>query len=170
RDAAEALYAVTYQQLRRLARARLRSVERHVLLDTGALVHESFVRFAAAGQLRIADRTHFMRWASRAMRSIIVDLARRRLAERRGGAAEHVPLDADVSDGAGGRSGAEEILAVHEALERLAEADPRATHVVEMRYFSGMTEPEIADALSVTERTVRRDWQRARLLLRAALA
>ena len=84
-DAADRLFAAMYDDLRRLARARLRAGGRNTLLDTSSLVHESYLRFAAAGQLRLQDRMHFLRWAGRVMRSVIVDLARRRLAERRGG-------------------------------------------------------------------------------------
>jgi RNA polymerase sigma factor (TIGR02999 family) len=165
--AADALYASTYSDLRRLARSRLRATGRHTLLDTGSLVHESFVRFAQASHLRIENRLHFMRWAAQVMRSVIVDVARRRLAARRGGDAARVTIDMDLIASAAGEA---EILGVHQALDRIAAVDPRITQVVEMRYFGGMTEPEIADALGVTERTVRRDWHKARLLLREALA
>ena len=166
-EAADALYASTYPDLCRLARVRLRACSRHTLLDTGALVHESFVRFAESNQLRLEDRTHFMRWASRVMRSVIVDFARRRLAVRRGGGAARVTFDVEL---AAGPEGALEILGVHHALGQMATIDPRLTQVVEMRYFAGLTEPEIAQALGVTERTVRRDWFKARLILRQALA
>jgi RNA polymerase sigma factor (TIGR02999 family) len=137
------------------------------LLDTGSLVHESYVRFAEAIHLRLEDRVHFMRWAGRVMRSVIVDFARRRLAARRGGGAPRVTFDVELAAADGGE---QEILCVHQALDRLDAVDPRLSQVVEMRYFSGLTEPEIAEALGVTERTVRRDWQKARLLLREALA
>jgi RNA polymerase sigma factor (TIGR02999 family) len=165
-EAADALYEATYAELRRLARARLRAGPRHTFLDTGALVHESYVRFAEARQLELEDRVHFMRWAGRVMRSVIVDFARRRRAGRRGGGAARVTLDVESANGF---AGADEILSVHEALERVAALDTRLTQVVEMRYFGGMTELEIARALGVTERTVRRDWLKARLLLREAL-
>jgi RNA polymerase sigma factor (TIGR02999 family) len=166
-EAADALYTETYADLRRLAHARLRAAGRHTLLDTGSLVHESFIRFAAARHLRLENRVHFMRWAARVMRSVIVDFARRRAASRRGGSAARVTLDVEHLPGAAGE---QEILSIHQALDRIAVIDPRLTQVVEMRYFAGMTEPEIADALGVTERTVRRAWQKARLLLREALA
>jgi RNA polymerase sigma factor (TIGR02999 family) len=100
------------------------------------------------------------------MRSVIVDFARRRQAIRRGSGAEPVAMDDDLAAAAAGQ---EEILGVHQALDRMATVDPRMTQVVEMRYFGGMTDPEIAQALGITERTVRRDWQKARLLLREAL-
>jgi len=166
-EAADALYASTYTDLRRLAHSRLRAGPRHTLLDTGSLVHESFVRFAEASHLRLESRLHFMRWAAQVMRSVIVDFARRRTAERRGGGAAKVTFDLEL---AGNAAGEEEILGVHEALERIAAIDPRMIQVVEMRYFGGLTEPEIAQSLGVTERTVRRDWHKARLLLREALA
>jgi RNA polymerase sigma factor (TIGR02999 family) len=167
-DAADSLFDATYAQLHRLARARLRAGGRNTLLDTSSLVHESYLRFARTGQLRIEDRLHFMRWAGRVMRSVIVDFARRRQADRRGGAVPHVALTTGVDAPLTG--GEHEILRVHEALEQLAGLDARLAQVVEMRYFGGMTEPEIAGALGVTDRTVRRDWEKARLLLREALA
>jgi RNA polymerase sigma factor (TIGR02999 family) len=164
--AMDELYDAAYPDLRRLARARLRATYRPTLLETGSLVNESYVRFASS-RLVIESRSHFMCWAARAMRSIIVDYTRQRLANRRGGGSTRVPMDVEPADPAVGE---QEILAVHEALERLADADPRLAQVVEMRYFGGLTEPEVAAALGVTERTVRRDWQKARLLLHEALA
>ena len=165
-EACDALFAATYADLCRLARARLRAGRRDGTLDTRALVHESYIRFAGAGQLTLEDRVHFLRWASRVMRSVIVDLARRRTAERRGGGAAHQSLDADPHAPA---PGSDDILRVHQALDRLAALDGRMARVVEMRYFAGLTEAEIALALSVTTRTVRRDWEKARVLLREAL-
>ena len=165
--AADVLFTALYAELRRLARARLRPSGRHPDLDTGALVHEAYLRFAAALQLNLENRLHFMRWVSRVMRSVIVDFARRRQAARRGGGAVCVSNDVDVAEVVAGER---EILRVHDALKHIAAVDPRATQVVEMRYFGGMSEPEIAQALGVTDRTVRRDWEKARLLLREALA
>ena len=143
---------------------------RPTLLDTGSLVHESYIRFAEARHITLEDRVHFMRWAVCVMRSVIVDFARRRLAARRGAGAARVTHDVEHAPAPAAAAGASEILNVHQALERIAAIDPRLSQVVEMRYFGGMTEPEIAQALSVTERTVRRDWQKARMLLREALA
>lgn len=161
------VFDVTYPELRRLARARLTRSARGVLLDTTALVHESYLRFVDAGELNINDRQHFLRYAASVMRSVIVDFVRERLAERRGGGAEHVTLDTRAGEASS--PGEDEILRVHEALEELMRYDERMTRVVEMRYFAGMTETEIADALGVTDRTVRRDWEKARLLLAKAL-
>jgi RNA polymerase sigma factor (TIGR02999 family) len=162
------VFDVTYEDLRRMARNRLRQGERGTLLDTTALVHESFLRFANAGELRIGDRAHFFRYAGHVMRSVIVDMARARLAERRGGNAPHVTLNTEAAERNSG--GEEEIVRVHEALEELAQHDGRLVQVVELRYFAGMTDAEIAEALDVTDRTVRRDWEKARLLLAHALA
>ncbi len=161
------VFDATYQDLRELARARLARGGRGTLLDTTALVHESFLRFSRAGNLRIEDRQHFMRYASHVMRSVIVDIARANQAERRGGGAAHVTLNTSIGEGLGEGStaGEDQIIQVHEALEELSATDPRMVQVVEMRYFAGMTETEIAAALGVTDRTVRRDWEKARLLL-----
>jgi RNA polymerase sigma factor (TIGR02999 family) len=165
-EAADSLFALMYGELRRLARSRLRATNRHTLLDTGSLVHEAYLRFADTRRLQLEDRLHFMRWAAKVMRSVIVDFARRRAAARRGGAAPRVTFHPEL---AATCSGEDEILGVHEALNQIAEIDPRMGRIVEMRYFCGMTEPQIAQALGITERTVRRDWQKARLLLREAL-
>jgi len=119
------------------------------------------------GELKVENRAHFLGYAARTMRSIIVDFARRRLSDRRGGSAQEVELDTDVA--ATTRSGEEEIVRVHDALLELAQADERLVRVVEMRYFGGLTEDEIAATLGVTDRTVRRDWEKARMLLSLAL-
>lgn len=165
--ALEELFAATYDDLKSLARSRLRASPRVTALNTTALVNESYVRLTQAGRLRPQDRLHFVRYAARAMRSVVVDFVRRRAAERRGGNAERVELTTNVINTTVG--GEDEILQVHEALEELGVVNPRAVEVVEMRYFCGMTEGEIAAALGIAERTVRRDWEKARLLLADAL-
>jgi RNA polymerase sigma factor (TIGR02999 family) len=167
--ALKCIFDAAYADLRSLARARLSRGGRGVLLDTTALVHESYLRFANNGQLRLEDRQHFLRYAGYVMRSVIVDFARESLAKRRGSGARHVTLDSEIGENA--RDGGEaEILNVHEALEELAQRDPRMVQVVEMKYFAGMTEAEVAEALGVTDRTVRRDWEKARLLLAQLLS
>lgn len=150
-----------------MARARLRAGGRNTLLDTSSLVHESYLRFAGAWHLQLRDRSHFMRWAGRVMRSVIVDFARRRLAARRGGDMTRLTLTTALDSQA--LHGEAEIVRVHEALDEMALHDPRMAAIVEMRYFAGMTETEIAEAVGVGERTVRRDWEKARLFLREAL-
>lgn len=163
KSAAEAFFEESYPLLRQLARARLRGHVRTPTLDTGSLVQEAYLRFASAGRLQIEDRVHFRRWAAKVMRSVIVDIARRRSAERRGGGLHRLTLATDLPL----PSGEDEdlIVRVHEALDELAGVDPRAAQVVELRYFAGMTEAEVAEALDVNERTVRRDWEKARLML-----
>jgi len=162
------VFDATYAELRALARGRLRRGSRNTLLDTTSLVHEAFLRFANAGRLLIGDRQHFLRYASHVMRSVIVDFVRERNAERRGGGALHVTLNSEIgSDGSSADE--DEILGVHAALEKLARVDPQLVQLVEMRYFAGMTETEVAAALGVNDRTVRRNWQKARLILADAL-
>lgn len=161
------VFDLAYEDLRVLARMRLRRTDRGLMLDTTSLVHESFLRFANAGAIELADRQHFLRYAAAVMRSVIVDLARQASANRRGGDVAHVTLDTHI--GAEMPSGANEILGIHEALEELGRCDARLVQVVEMRYFAGMTEAEIAEALGLAERTVRRDWEKARVILAQAL-
>jgi RNA polymerase sigma factor (TIGR02999 family) len=158
-----ALFPLLYTELRRLARSRLSSGGRHTLLDTSALVNEAFLRMQRDGGVALNDSEHFMAYAATTMRSIIIDFVRRRRADRRGGDAVHITLDTRAAEALGGNN--DEILHVHEALEVLAEVDPRLVRVVEMRYFVGLSDVEIGAALGVTDRTVRRDWERARLLL-----
>ncbi len=162
-ESVRTLFPALYSELRRLARSRLASGGRHTLLDTSALVHEAFLRMQRGGGVSLNDREHFMAYAATTMRSIVIDFVRRRSADRRGGGAEHVTLDTRAADSLGASD--DEILAVHNALETLAKVDTRLVRVVEMRYFAGLTDIEIGAALGVTDRTVRRDWERARLLL-----
>ena len=157
------LFPALYRELRRLARSKLASGGRHTLLDTSALVHESFLRMQRDGGVALKDREHFLAYAATTMRSVVIDFVRRRNADRRGGGIEHVTLDTRSAQALGASD--DEILAVHSALETLAQVDPRLVQVVEMRYFAGLSDVEIGSALGVNERTVRRDWSRARLLL-----
>lgn len=165
--ARDALFAAAYGELHRLARARLRDGGRHTLLDTTALVHESYLRFMRAGELRAEDRRAFFAYASQVMRSVIINSARERIARKRGG--DWLPLKLSTELAAGIPDREDEVLRVHEALELLEKADPRLAQVAQMRYFGGYSEQEIAETLEVTERTVRRDWEKARLILAVAL-
>lgn len=161
----ESPFAAIYPELRTLAHARL-SAGRHTLLDTTALVHEFYLRLAETGNIPNAEWPQFLHYASRSMRNIIIDAIRRRRAVRHGGDARRVELD-DVAQSRD--AGEEEILAVHQALDQLEAIDERMARIVEMRYFGGMTETEIAECLGLTERTIRREWQKARALLAEAL-
>jgi RNA polymerase sigma factor (TIGR02999 family) len=165
--AREQLFAAAYQDLRSQARAQLRRGGRHTLLDTTVLVHEGYLRFLRAGRLSGGERGHFFAYAAQVMRSVIVDSVRQRQAERRGGDAVHLPLDTRLAEEV--TASDDQLVRINDALEALEKVDARLVRVVEMRYFAGMTESEVAAALEVTDRTVRRDWQKARLLLAAVL-
>jgi RNA polymerase sigma factor (TIGR02999 family) len=166
-DAREELFEAAYPELHHLAQSRLRTGGRNTVLDTTSLVHESFLRYVNVNELRAEDRRAFFSYASRVMRSVIVNAARDRLAEKRGG--DRKPLTLSTGLGADIPDGEEIILQVHEALETLEQADERLAQVVQMRYFGGYSEREIADTLGITERTVQRDWEKARIILAAAL-
>ena len=161
------VFSKLYGALRRLAHVRLHGHEVPTLLDTTGLVHESYLRFVKAGQLKVEDRLHFLAYAGRVMRSVLVDFVRERSAERRGGQEIRVSLDTQAGRLAPAVEG--EVFRVNQALDELALLSERLVQVVEMRYFAGMTESEIAEALGVTERTVRRDWEKARVVLASAL-
>jgi RNA polymerase sigma factor (TIGR02999 family) len=130
-------------------------------------VHESYLRFLHAGELRAEDRRAFFAYASQVMRSVIINSVRERIAQKRGGSVR--PLALSTQSAAKVADGEESIVKVHEALEELAKVEPRLAQVVEMRYFGGYSEREMAETLGVTERTVQRDWEKARLILAAAL-
>jgi RNA polymerase sigma factor (TIGR02999 family) len=160
----QALFPQLYRELRRLARSRLAAGGRHTLMDTSTLVHEAYLRMQRDPGLRLNGKEHFLAYAATTMRSVVIDMIRRRKALQRGGDVEHVRLDTQAADELGAQAD-DDILQVHEALHTLAHIDARLVKVVEMRYFAGLTDLEIAAALGVTDRTVRRDWERARLLL-----
>lgn len=165
---ADALFGTLYRELRQLARSRLRRSEPITLLDTTSLVHEAYLRFEQPDPLHPLDHGQFLGYAARVMRFVVIDFVRARHAERRGGDAAHVTLSEDLLDG--GPMADAEVLRLHEAIEALAAVEPRLAQVVEMRCFVGLQHAEIAQALGVVERTVRRDWDKACLLLRAALS
>ncbi len=131
-------------------------------------MNESYLKLARLGRLRVESRGKFFAYASRVMRSVIVDLVRERQAERRGGGVAAVTLDTAAIDSSRVALAAEP-LRVDAALAELEKVEPRLARVVEMRYFAGLSEIEIATALDVTDRTVRRDWQKAKLLLHSML-
>jgi RNA polymerase sigma factor (TIGR02999 family) len=154
-------FEAAYAELRRLARGQLRRLRPGQTLTTTSLVHEAFVKLVR-GPVEAMDRVHFFSLAARAMRQILVDYARQRGAQKRGG-----PLrPATLEEGAlAVETLAEEILAIDRALDKLRSLDERLAQVVEYRFFGGMTDEEVAGAMGVTARTVRRDWQKARAFL-----
>ena len=166
-NAASALYALLDQDLRRFARARLRGHRTMTLLNTTALVHEAYLKLVDAQSLSLDDRGHVLAYAARAMRSVVVDFARARNAERRGGGAQHGSIDTAI-EASLAAAPENDVLRIHEALDVLAKADERLAQVVELRYFGGLGENEIAGLLDRSERTVR-DRDEGRLLLFAAL-
>jgi RNA polymerase sigma factor (TIGR02999 family) len=167
RAALDTVFETLYPELRRIAGGRLAGHARDTLMQTTVLVHECYLKLLAAERIAPADRAHFLAYAAHAMRSVIVDTVRAARRERRGGDAVHVTLATEVGEQVA--LAEDEILDIDTALAELAKLEPRLARVVEMRYFAGMKEAEIAEALGVTGRTVRRDWEKARLLLAAAL-
>lgn len=166
-EARAALFEAAYADLHRIAHARLRDGGRNTVLDTTCLVHESYLRFLQAGELRAEDRRAFFAYASQVMRSVVVNCALERIAQKRGGECRPLTLSTELAVNLPG--GEELVLKVHEALDDLGKANPRLAEVVQMRYFGGYSEQEIAETLGVTARTVQRDWEKARLILEAAM-
>ena len=164
-EAFDQMLPLVYNELRRTARREL-AARPSDTLSTTALVHELYLKFARTQHADWQNRAHFLGVASVAMRHILVDRARRRRAGKRGGIQAAVTLDEGL---VGTDPRADSLLELHEALDQLALLDPRLARVVECRFFGGMTELETAEALAVTERTVRRDWVKARGLLYRAL-
>jgi len=158
--ARDALFVAAYSELHGLAQARLRRGGRNALLDTTGLVHESYLRFARAGELRAEDRRAFFAYASQVMRSVILNSVRERIALKRGGNPQSSEASRPL---AGDLPGDEQVvLDVHEALKDLEQADPRLAQVAEMRYFGGLSIEETAAAMGVSVGTVNRDWRLAR--------
>jgi len=161
-NAAAELLPLVYEELRVLARARMaRELPQHTLQAT-ALVHEAWLRLAGNETQSWANRAQFFAAAAEAMRRILIDHARRRRAQRHGGDASHVPLD-EFAIAAPGDD--DELLAVHDALEKLAQHDPQKAELVKLKYFGGLTTEEAAGVLGLSEPTARRHWEYARAWL-----
>jgi RNA polymerase sigma factor (TIGR02999 family) len=161
-DAMGRLFPLVYEELGRIARRQRRASRAGDTLNTTALVHEAYLKLVDQSAVDAADRSHFFAIAARAMRQILVDRARHRGTLKRGGAWKRIPLDESAL---GVSEQAELILALDDALQRLARLNERLSRIVECRFFGGMTDQETAAALSISERTVRRDWLKARLWL-----
>jgi RNA polymerase sigma factor (TIGR02999 family) len=154
------LMPIFYQDIRRLARRERRRVSAGVTMQTTALVHEAYLKLHGSPEFN--NREHFLRAAALAMRHVLVSHARERLAAKRGGGEKPVPLD-EAPEVAGDDDAV--LLEINEALERLAQINPRLAYVVECRFFAGFDDSETAIALGLTDRTVRRDWIKARAWL-----
>ena len=160
--AADELLERIFEELHALARSHMRGQRPEHTLQPTALVHEAYLRLFRGTELGFKDRGHFLRSASRAMRCVLVDQAREKSRLKRSSAGERLPLEylAEVFE-----ERVPDLVALDEALERLAEIDARAVEVVEMRFFGGRTETEIAEILGISQRTVERDWSVARAWL-----
>lgn len=168
RGAMDRVLATLYQELHGMARRQLAGQHGHTL-DATALVHEAYLKLIGRsnGAAQFDDRAHFFAYAASAMRSVVVDYARQRLAQKRGGDLHRVTdLPEDIE---GGLRLDEDMLGLDTALSRLTQVDPRLTQVVELRYFAGLSELEIAALTKRSERSIRRDWQKARMYLLASL-
>lgn len=166
REALDRLFSLLYDELRRIAHRQLIGQARDGTLNTTALINEAYLRMIDQTQVDWEDRAHFFAYAAHTMRSIIVDYARRRGAKKRGGHMERLSFeDRDLPVDAQ----ADVIVAVDDALNRLAEVSERLSRIVECRFFGGMSVDETAAALSVSDRTVRRDWIKAKAWLYGAL-
>jgi len=166
RESLDDLTALLYEELREIAH-RHRGWNQDATLATTALVHEAYLKLVDQSRAQWNDRAHFLALAAVAMRHILTDRARSRLAAKRGGDHAVVTLDDDAV-ASEEQPGA--LLQIHEALDRLAAVDERLARIVEYRFFGGLTHEEIAAALGITVRTVERDWAKARVLLRDLLS
>ena len=163
----DGLMPIVYDELRRLAASYLRRERRDHTLQPTALVHEAFMRLVDQRRIDWSNRAQFMALAAVMMRRILVNYARDRVAAKRGGGADHVPLTL-----AGEGIGAAEVnlLDLHHALDRLGETDRRKARIVELKFFAGLTTDEIADTLRISPATVERDWKFARAWLSQAVS
>lgn len=167
RQAIDALISLVYDEMKRLARARLGWRSGSETLDTTALVHETYLKLFDQTRVTLNDRRHFFSVAAIAMRQIIVDRARRQAALKRGAKPVRVNLDeAQLSI----EDAAESLLAIEQALRRLADVDERLSRVVELRFFGGFSVEQTAEVVGVDARTIKRDWRKARALLYDTLA
>ena len=162
RAAVDALLPLVYDELHGLASRQLRGERPDHTLNATALVHEAYLKLADQRGVSWKNRAHFLGVASLAMRRLLINHAHRHLADKRGGGAAILTYDDDL---ASGETRAEELLAVNDALDRLAELSERQSKVVECRFFGGLTDQEIAEALGISVPTVRRDWRLARAWL-----
>jgi RNA polymerase sigma-70 factor, ECF subfamily len=160
--ALDRLLPLVYEELHRIAARYMRRERTAHTLQTSALVNEAYMRLADYKQMKWQDRAHFFAVAAQAMRRILIDFARARRNRKRGGDAERVSLAEDTAVAPNGRT---DVLALNEALESLAKLNARQARVVELRYFGGLNEEEVAHVLGIAPRTVRADWQLARVWL-----
>lgn len=167
-EAEQQVFELAYSQLKQLARGVFKGETKHATLQASVLVNEAFLRMPRAGEIGWQNRQHFFAVAARAMRRTIVDHARERAAAKRPQRSRAVALDEDAAEAS--TTDPTTILLIDQLLEELNDLDPRRAKVVELRYFSGMTNQEVADVVGLEVRTVKRDWQVAKLWLYDRLA
>jgi RNA polymerase sigma factor (TIGR02999 family) len=166
RDALDEIFPLVYKELRRLARRQLAGHPAGRTLTTTVLIHEVYLRLVDQSEARFDDRAHFFAYAARVMRAVLVDQARSRSARTRGGDWTPIAFDEEMLPV---EQQADLLLAVHEALTLLAAEDERLARIVECRFFGGLSDDETAQALGVSDRTVRREWLKARTWLHTRL-
>ena len=166
-NALNRVVSLVYRELEQLAHRQLARERPDHTLDTGALVHEAFLKVSALHSMQWQSREHFLAMSARLMRRILVDYAAAKSAQKRGGDAVRITLEPDLGAATGSQS--DDLLALDEALQRLATLDPRQARVVECRFFAGMSVEETATALEISPATVKRDWVAARAWLNAEL-
>jgi RNA polymerase sigma factor (TIGR02999 family) len=169
RDAADKLFAVLYDELHRLAEHNLRRPGASVTLGATTLLHEAYLNIAGRENVAFPDRSRFLAYASRAMRGLIIDYARARRARKRGRQFE-ITLTGDEPAAAPGVQSVEELERLGDALDELAELEPALAELVDLHFFCGFSFVEVAELRGVSDRTVQRDWRKARLLLQHALS
>ena len=162
RAAADAVFAALYEELHRMARRELARRGGGVTLGATELLHDAYVNISQREGITFPDRNRYMGYASRVMRRLIIDYARTRQAQKRGGHFEITSISTDVADPT---TNADELTRISDALDELGTVDERLVRVVDLKFFCGFSFIEIADMLGVTERTIQRDWEKARIFL-----
>lgn len=167
REAADALFTALYGELHRMARRELAKRGAGVTLGATALLHEAYLDISAREAVAFPDRSRFMAYAARVMRGLIIDYARNRQAQKRGGLFEITAISTDVVEAV---PDATELTRIGDALDELAKVDARLANVVDLKFFCGFNFDEIAAMTGVSERTVQRDWEKARIYLHKVLS
>lgn len=168
REAVDALFALCYRELHRLAEHNLRRAGSSLTLGATTLLHEAYINMTNRADVAFPDRSRFLAYASRAMRGLVIDYARRRRAQKRGRLLE-ITLGGDEQPAAGDLASAEDLVRLGDALEELSRMEPGLAELVDLHFFCGFSFAEVAELRGVSDRTVQRDWRKARLLLHHAL-
>jgi len=168
-EAAGELFALLYDELRRLAERHLRRSGAELTLSTTTLLHDTYLSMIGRRDVVFPDRARFFAYASRAMRGLVIDYARRRRAKRRGSEFEITLAEDQVPSSGGTADAGDDVEALGDALRELGQLDPALAELVDQHFFAGFTLGEVAELRGVSERTVQRDWRKARLLLHQAL-